>query len=441
MSFTVGMISLGCAKNLVDAEIMLGQLDRAGFRITNRPEEAHILIVNTCGFITPAKEESINQILEMARYKKNGCCRVLLAAGCLAQRYARELLAEMPELDGLMGTGAVPRVVDVVLRALAGQRVMAVGEPGYACDSPLPRLLATPGHTAYVKIAEGCSNRCAYCAIPAIRGPYRSRPMESIREEVVQLAARGVKEVVLVAQDTTWYGLDLYRERRLASLLRSLAGISGIHWIRLLYGHPDGFTGDLVDVLAAEEKVCRYIDLPLQHVSRPVLARMGRSGNGERFGQLIDGLRRAIPGLTLRTTFMVGFPGETDEDFRQLLDFVAAVRFERAGVFKFCPEEGTPAATMPRQVPEEVKEERYRRVMLLQQQISLEHNRSLVGRRVTVLVEGQRDHLYFGRREADAPEVDGKVFFTAGDKIIAPGDFVQVRISRAGEYDLMGELA
>ncbi len=441
MSYRIGMVSLGCAKNLVDTELMLGQLDRAGFIITPRPEEADVLIVNTCGFITPAKEESIDQILDLSQYKKTGHCRVLLVTGCLAQRYARELLDEMPEIDGVLGTGMVNRVVDVVRRALDGERVFAVGEPGFDYNADLPRIRTTGGHTAYVKIAEGCSNCCTYCAIPLIRGPYRSRTLESIQQEVAGLASDGVKEIILVAQDTTRYGLDIYGERKLAQLLRSLNGIAGIRWIRLLYGHPDGFTDELIDVFSSCDKICRYIDLPLQHASPAVLARMGRGGSASRLRQLINKLRLSIPGLTLRTTFMVGFPGEREEDFQQLLDFMRGVRFERAGVFKYCAEEGTPAATMTGQVPEEIKEERYHRAMALQQQISLEHNRSLIGSQQTVLVEGKKGGCYFGRTQADAPEIDGRVYFTAGNVALSPGDFVVVKITRIGEYDLMGELA
>ncbi|MGB9802867.1 MAG: 30S ribosomal protein S12 methylthiotransferase RimO [Desulfofundulus sp.] len=441
MSYRIGMVSLGCAKNLVDTELMLGQLAAAGFAITPHPEEADVLIVNTCGFITPAKEESIDQILEMAQYKREGRCRVLLVTGCLAQRYSGELMDEMPEVDGVLGTGMINRVVDVVRRTLAGERVVAVGEPGFDYDADLPRIRTTGGHTAYVKIAEGCSNCCTYCAIPSIRGAYRSRTMESILQEAKDLALNGVKEVVLVAQDTTRYGLDIYGERKLASLLCSLNDLPGIRWIRVLYAHPDGFTDELIDVFSSCDKVCRYIDLPLQHASPVVLARMGRGRSAFKLRELVSKLRRSISGLTLRTTFMVGFPGETEEDFRQLLDFMSEMRFERAGVFKFCPEEGTPAAAMTDQVPEEVKEERYHRAMALQQQISLEHNRSLVGSLVHVLVEGKKGTRYFGRTEADAPEIDGRVYFAGGRASLGPGDFAVVKITRAREYDLMGELA
>lgn len=440
MAYTVGVVSLGCAKNLVDSELMLGQLQKAGFVITPRAEEAAVLIVNTCGFITPAKEESINAILEMARYKQNGRCRVLLAAGCLAQRYGRELLAEMPELDGVLGTGAVPRVVDAVWRALAGERVAELGAPGYDYDGDLPRLQATPEYTAYVKIAEGCSNRCAFCAIPAIRGPYRSRRPEAVREEVAALAARGVKEVILVAQDTTRYGYDLYGEYRLAALLRSLAAVPGVAWLRLLYCYPDSITDELIAVLAEEGRICRYVDLPLQHINGRILTAMGRRSDGRTIRRLIARLRESIPGLTLRTSFIVGLPGEGEAEFEELLDFMQEIRFERAGIFKFSPEEGTRAAELPGQVPEEVKEERYHRAMALQQQISLEHNLSLVGKEVTVLVEGRRGGRYYGRTEGDAPEIDGRVFFTARGRELEAGRLVTVRVRRAGEYDLIGEL-
>ncbi|OAT86689.1 30S ribosomal protein S12 methylthiotransferase RimO [Desulfotomaculum copahuensis] len=440
MEQTVGVVSLGCAKNLVDSELILGQLQAAGFTVTPRAEEAAVLIVNTCGFITPAKEESVNTILELARFKTRGCCRVLLVAGCLAQRYGRELLAEMPEIDGVLGTGAVPRVADAVWRALSGEKVTFLGAPGYDYDTGLPRLQATPGYTAYVKIAEGCSHRCSFCAIPAIRGPYRSRSMEAVEAEVAALAAGGVKEVILVAQDTTSYGRDLYGDYRLASLLRRLAAVPGVAWLRLLYCHPDGVTDELITAMAEEEKICSYLDLPLQHINRRILGAMGRRGDGRYIRRLIERLRNRIPGLTLRTSLIVGFPGETEAEFQELLDFMQEVRFERAGIFKFCPEEGTHAAVLPGQLPEELKEERYHRAMAGQQKISLEHNLSLIGRKVEVLVEGRRKDRYYGRTRGDAPEVDGRVVFTGPDRGMASGSLVTVRVHRAGEYDLIGEL-
>ncbi|WP_027717541.1 30S ribosomal protein S12 methylthiotransferase RimO [Desulfovirgula thermocuniculi] len=441
MSLRVGMISLGCPKNLVDAEIMLGHLREAGFAITAHLEEAEVIIVNTCGFITPAKEESIEEILRLARYKEDGRCRVLLVAGCLAQRYPGELMEEMPEVDGLLGTGMIHQVARAVQRALAGERVLAVGDPGCSYEGAAPRLRATPRYTAYLKIAEGCSNCCTYCAIPLIRGPYRSRPLEDVVAEARKLAAEGAREIILVAQDTTRYGLDLYGQRSLPRLLKELTEVPGITWLRLMYCHPEGITEELIEVLSSSPKICRYIDLPLQHASPAVLERMGRGATAGRLREIIGQLREAIPGLVMRTTFMVGFPGEREEDFQQLCDFMREMRFERAGLFKYSAEEGTPAAALPDQVPEEVKEERYHRAMSLQRQISLAYHRSLVGTSRLVLVEGRRGRRYVGRSEGDAPEVDGRVIFSAHGSPLSPGEFVKVKITRAREYDLVGELA
>ncbi|HAP93446.1 MAG TPA: 30S ribosomal protein S12 methylthiotransferase RimO [Desulfotomaculum sp.] len=440
MSCLVGMVSLGCAKNLVDSEIMLGLLKEAGFVITTREEEAEVLIVNTCGFIQPAQEESIQNILKLARLKQVGRCRALLVAGCLSQRYGNQLLAELPEVDGLIGTGAVPGVADLVKRALAGERFCAVTRPFYEHTLDLPRLRATPYYTAYVKIAEGCSNHCAFCVIPVIRGAYRSRPMEFIEGEVRSLVNQGVKEIILVAQDTTRYGLDLYGEYRLAALLRRLAATYGLVWLRLLYCSVDHFTEELIHVLAEERKICRYLDIPVQHASDKILKRMNRRRGSAGIRRLISLLRTAVPGLVLRTTFLVGFPGEKDRHFEELLDFMAEVSFERAGVFKFYPEEGTLAASMPEQVPEEIKEDRFHRAMVLQQQISLKHNQSLIGKEITVLVEGKNNNVYYGRSEADAPEVDGRVYFTSQKRRPGVGEFVRVSITQAREYDLIGEL-
>lgn len=436
----VGMISLGCPKNLVDAEIMLGHLREAGFAITTQLEEAEVIIVNTCGFITPAKEESIEEILRLARYKEEGCCRVLLVAGCLAQRYPGELMEEMPEVDGLLGTGMIHQVVQAVQRALEGERVMAVGDPASSYGENMPRVRATPRYTAYLKIAEGCSNYCTYCAIPLIRGPYRSRPLEHVVAEARKLAAEGVREIILVAQDTTRYGLDIYGQRCLPRLLKELVEIPGLTWLRLMYCHPQGITEELLKALSSSPKICRYIDLPLQHASPAVLERMGRGATAARLGEIIRQLREAVPGVVVRTTFMVGFPGEREEDFQQLCDFMREMRFERVGLFKYSAEEGTPAASLPDQVPEEVKEERYHRAMSLQRQISLAYHRSLVGACLPVLVEGRRGRRYVGRSEADAPEVDGRVIFHAGGSPLSPGEFVKVKVTRAREYDLVGEL-
>ena len=442
MSLRVGVVSLGCAKNLVDTELMLGILSRAGYEITNREEAADVLIVNTCGFITTAKEEAIDTILELGRHKQTGSCRALVVAGCLAQRYASELLLEIPEIDGLLGTGEVSRVAEVVEQALLGSRVCLVGLPGHLPEPGQQRLRTTPSYMAYLKIAEGCENRCAYCAIPDIRGPYRSRSMNSLSDEVMDLAKSGVKEVILVAQDTTRYGLDLYGKPSLGALLRRFCRIEGPVWYRVLYCYPTGVDEDLIRILAEEDKICPYIDLPLQHASDNILHRMNRRGTRREITALIRKMRELVPRLTLRTTFLVGFPGETEDDFRQLLEFMEEISFQWVGVFAYSPEEGTPAAGLPGQVPEEVKQERLDRAMFLQQQISYRYNLSRVGSKVTVLVEGRQAGAkgwYFGRSKAEAPEIDGKVIFTSRLPL-SPGNLVQVSISGAKQYDITGEL-
>jgi ribosomal protein S12 methylthiotransferase len=438
----VGLVSLGCAKNLVDSEIMLGLLKEAGFQITGREEEAEALIVNTCSFIEPAQEESIKNILELSRYKKSGSCRVLLVCGCMPQRYGRLLLEEFPEVDGFFGTGSVPYVAGLVRRALDGERFCEITGQQYEITSSLPRLRATPPHTAYLKIAEGCSNRCAFCIIPAIRGHYRSRTIESIEEEAKLLTVQGAKEIILIAQDTSSYGIDLYGKYQLADLLKRLAKIPDLFWLRLMYCSVDHFTVELIETLAGEPKICRYLDIPIQHASDEILLRMNRRQKISHIKKLISELRAAIPGLVLRTTFMVGFPGESEQNFEELIGFMKEMSFERAGVFKFYPEEGTPAMRMAGQVPEEIKEERYHRAMTLQRDISLKHNQSLVGGKITVLVDGKdkKSNLYFGRSEADSPEVDGKVYFTARAPRPRAGDFVNVLATRAFEYDILGKL-
>ncbi len=440
LPYQIGLVSLGCPKNLVDSEIMLGQLQKAGFSITGREKEADILIVNTCAFILPAVKESLQNIFELARLKEKGKCRLLLVAGCLAQRYGEQLRKELPEVDGFLGTGAVPYVAELVKRALAGEKVYAVGEPFYEHSADSPRLLATPPPTAYVKIAEGCSNRCAFCVIPAIRGRYRSRTMESIEKEVSSLVQSGRKEIILVAQETTRYGLDLYGRYMLPELIRRLDAVPGLVWLRLLYCSPDHFPEELVEVLAEAKKCCRYLDIPVQHASNEILKKMNRRKGINEIRRLLVQLRERIPGLVLRTTLLVGFPGEQETHFEELLDFMREMSFERAGVFKFYPEEGTPAASLPGQVPEEVKEERYHRAMALQRIISFRHHQRKVGKKLTVLVEGKAGAFFYGRTEGDAPEIDGKVYFPANG-YLAPGEFVPVLIKEAKEYDLIGELA
>lgn len=436
----VGLVSLGCPKNLVDSEVMLSLLVKEGFLITAREEEADILIVNTCAFISPAVRESLENILDLARLKREGKCRLLLVAGCLVQRYGKALLQELPEVDGLLGTGAVLKAGELVKKALQGERVFAVGSPSCAYTAGLRSVLATPPYTAYVKIADGCSNRCSFCAIPGIRGPFRSRPLEDIVEEVSLLALRGVKEVILVAQDTTRYGVDLYGRSRLPELLERLDEVPRLDWVRVLYCSPDSFSRELTATLAGLKKWCRYLDIPVQHASDEILRRMNRRRGKEEIKRLIFQLREEVPDIYLRTTFLVGFPGEEEEHFQELLRFMEEMAFERAGVFMYYPEEGTPAARFSGQVPEETKKERYQRAMTLQKDISRRKSRHKIGKKVKVLVEGKNERYYFGRTEGDAPDIDGKVFFTAG-RVLRPGDIVSVLVKEAGEYDLTGELA
>ena len=443
MTLKVGIVSLGCVKNLVDTEVMLGCLKRAGFSITNREVEADILVVNTCGFITDAKEESINTILEIAQMKAVGHCRALLVAGCLAQRYAYELMEEMPEIDGILGVSRIYQIVPIINRVLSGERVLEVGAPEYAFGE-MPRVLATPPYTAYVKIAEGCDNKCAYCAIPSIRGSFISRNMESITKETAGLVSGGVKEVILIAQDTTKYGYDIYGMFSLSNLIKELVHINGLEWIRLLYCYPNKFTSELIEVLASEKKVCRYLDIPLQHASDSILQSMNRGGTAEQNRQLIERLRLAVPGVALRTSFIVGFPGETEADFQTLLDFMQEVRFDKVGIFTYSLEEATPAATFANQIPEEIKQERYQRAMLLQQKISLENNGRKKGSIISVLIEGKakdkvEKNIYIGRSEFDAPDIDGKVLVSSPIELVT-GQIVPVLVKSAYEYDLIGEL-
>ncbi|NPV52885.1 MAG: 30S ribosomal protein S12 methylthiotransferase RimO [Firmicutes bacterium] len=437
----VGIVSLGCAKNLVDAEIMLGLLKEAGYDIVADEQEADVLIVNTCGFIEPAKEEAIDTILDLAAWKERGNCRVLVVTGCLSQRYGRELLDEMPEVDAVVGTGEFNRIAGIVERVLAGERVFAVGVPEFIYDHRMPRLLSTPGHVAYLKIAEGCENRCSYCVIPAIRGRFRSRPVESIIEEARVLVGGGARELILIAQDTTRYGLDLYGRPSLAHLLRALVKIDGLTWARFLYTHPTGFTDELIETVAVESKICSYIDIPLQHIDEEILRRMNRRPGPREIEELIARLKRDIPDVTIRSSFIVGFPGETEAAFSRLLDFIRDVRLDRIGVFKYSPEEGTPAARMPGSVPEDVKGARYRRVMELARRISREKNEEKVGRVLDVLIDGrapESELLTVGRSQAEAPEVDGVIYI--GNDHPPVGAMRRVKITQAGDYDLVGEV-
>lgn len=436
-----GFVSLGCSKNLVDTEMMLGILREHGIELTPEPAEADILIVNTCAFIESAKEESITTILNMAEYKESGRCRSLIVAGCLGQRYGQELLDDMPEADAIIGTGAWNRIMEAVEESLKGHRVVIAGEDKLLYDEHTPRITTTPAYTAYVKIAEGCNNRCAFCAIPYIRGAYRSRPIEDIRDEVVNLAARGVKEIILIAQDTTEYGRDLYGEPQLAKLLRTLCTVEGVHWIRTLYSYPTYFSDELIETIASEPKLVKYVDLPMQHAHDEVLRRMHRPDTQASMCALIEKLRTRIPGVTIRSTFIVGFPGETDAQYQTLRNFLEEMRLDKVGVFTYSREEGTPAYDMPNQVPEDVMQERYHDLMSLQCKISEELNHELEGRELEVLVEGRDEeqaNIAVGRSYREAPDVDGQVYIE-GDADSQIGDLVRVRVLQGFTYDVVGE--
>ena len=431
----VGLVSLGCPKNLVDSEYMLGILQKDGYTVTNDERSADLLIINTCAFIDEAKEESVNTILELARLKQDGACRAILVTGCLAQRFPRELAEEIPEIDGLIGTGDVSAISAAAAEVLSGGKVRKIGRPGYLPETTTPRLQSTPKYSAYLKIAEGCDNRCTYCVIPDIRGPYKSRRMEDLIQESAALADAGVRELILVAQDTTRYGQDIFGRPSLPELLKQLSPIEGIAWLRLMYTYPTLIDDRLIEVIANEEKVCRYLDLPLQHVSARILEKMNRPKDNGQIVKLVEKLRDAIPGVALRTTFITGFPGESEAEFAELLQFVRQVEFDRVGVFVYSREENTPAASLPDQVAEEIKLERQKQVMALQQEISLKKNRARIGDTINVLMEGPQE----GRGEGDAPEIDCKVFVEAGRTLMS-GEFVRVKITGASEYDLTGEL-
>lgn len=436
-----GFISLGCAKNLVDTEVMLGVLNDRGIEITGDPQEADIIIINTCSFIDSAKEESITTILQMAALKDNAKCRGIIVAGCLGQRYKEELLDELSEVDAIIGTSAWHRIGEAVDAVLRGERVLLIDENNTIYDDKTPRISTTPFYSAYVKVAEGCSNCCSYCVIPHIRGKFRSRTIESIVAEVERLTASGVKEINLIAQDTTSYGRDLYGKPVLAELLRKLVKIEGVLWIRLLYCYPKYFTDELIQLIAEEPKICKYIDLPLQHADDEILKAMHRRDSSRDIEILLSKLRENIPGVVIRTSFIVGFPGETEKHYRSLRNFVEKQKFERVGVFTYSQEESTIAATMPDQVSDEIKEERYHDLMSLQCQISEELNRDMEGKVLEVLVEGldsEQPNVSYGRSYREAPDVDGYIYIenAAGVK---PGDLIKVRVIQGYTYDLLAE--
>jgi len=434
-------VSLGCDKNLVDTEMMLGKLLAKGYEFTDDETEADIVVVNTCCFIGDAKEESINALLEMAELRKSGQLKVLVAAGCLAQRYKEEIQEEIPEVDAIVGTTAIDSIVEAIDEVLEGR-----GQNHYADLNAKPltgvnRVMTTGGHFAYLKIAEGCNKHCTYCIIPKVRGDFRSVPMESLVQEAKELAEKGVKELILVAQETTLYGIDLYGKKSLPELLRKLAQVSGIFWIRILYCYPEEITDELIQTIKEEPKVCKYLDIPIQHASDAVLKRMGRRTKQKQLREMIEKLRREIPEICLRTTLITGFPGETEEDHEELMQFVDEMEFERLGVFTYSQEEDTPAAIMPDQIPEEVKEERQAEIMELQQAIAFEKAEDMVGKVLTVMVEGKiaEEDAYVARTYRDAPNVDGYLFVNTGANLMT-GDLVKVLVTDSNEYDLIGEI-
>ena len=442
MAYTVGMVSLGCAKNQVDGEVLMASLKNAGFLTVDDAALADIAIVNTCGFIESAKRESIEEILELAALKKEGKIKKLVITGCLSERYQKEMHQELPEADAVLGIGANGDIAPLLTKMMEENTYVE----SFPDKSRMPlcgdRELTTPSYFAYVKIAEGCDNRCSYCAIPLIRGGYRSRTMESIEEECKSLVANGAKELVLIAQDTSRYGIDLYGEYSLAKLMRRLCRIDGLRWLRVLYCYPDSITDELLDTMAQEEKIVKYIDLPLQHASGPILKAMNRRGDRQSLTALMNKIRERVPGVVLRTTLITGFPGETEEDFTELAEFVKDVKFQRLGCFAYSQEEGTPAAELPGQLDEEVKAHRAELIMDRQMEIMERQGMELIGKTLEVLVEGYDRYAecWFGRSWRDAPDVDGKIFFTTGGKRPRLGSFVQVMVEDCMDCDLTGRL-
>lgn len=436
---TIGMISLGCPKNQVDAELMLDKLARAGFAISGDIEGCDAVIVNTCGFIEAAKVEAIENILDMAEYKKSGDIQKLIVTGCLSERYQYDIRKEMPEVDAVVGIGENANIVQIVDEVLGGDLVEA-----FADKELLPltggRILTTPDYWAYLKIGDGCSNNCAFCAIPEIRGKFRSRSIEDIVDEAKTLAAQGVKEVVLISQDTSLYGRDLYKENKLPELLTAISEVGGIEWIRFLYCYPERIGDELLDVMATNPKVCHYLDIPLQHADKSVLRSMHRPGDRETFENLIKKIREKVPDMVIRTTVMTGFPGETDEQFEELAEFVKAMKFDNLGCFAFSPEEGTVAAEREDQIDEEVKVHRQDLIMQLQHDIVLENNKKFLGKTLKVLVDGYNsyDDTYVGRFYGQVPDIDGTVLFTSPRELM-PGEFVDVTVLGFDEYDLTGK--
>lgn len=438
----VSMVSLGCPKNLVDAEVMLGVLSQQQYEITTDEKDADVIIVNTCSFIKEAKQESIDAILDLAERKHDGRCHTLIVSGCLPQRYQEELAKELPEVDIFIGTGDYPRIAEILAeKSGTDVQLRYIGDPDFIYDETLPRLNSSPAWYSYLKIGEGCSNCCSYCIIPQLRGAYRSRPLEALVAEAQRLADRGVKEINVISQDITRYGSDMQDGTTLETLVKRLAAIEGIRWIRLLYAYPDGISDSLIGLIRDEPKVCKYLDIPIQHISDPVLKAMKRRSSEQQIRDLVAKLRSEIPGIALRTSLIVGFPGETLDDFNKLTQFVEQTQFDRLGVFCYSKEEGTPAAELPEQVTERVKRERYRKLMRAQARLSFRHNRTLIGKTEQVIVEGYSEEtelLLKGRSSRQAPDIDGQVYITSGNANV--GDIVNLKITDSSDYDLIGEM-
>ncbi len=435
------LISLGCDKNLVDAEVMLGIVAKKGYTMTDDESEADIIVINTCCFINDAKEESVNTILEMAENKKAGTCKVLIVTGCLAQRYKKEIIDEIEEVDAVLGTTAFDKIAEAIDEALKGQHLLDFQSIDRLPETETKRVVTTGGHYAFLKIAEGCDKHCTYCIIPKVRGKYRSVPMEQLAEEAQELADQGVKELILVAQETTLYGIDLYGKKSLPELLRKLCRIEGLYWIRVQYCYPEEITDELIEVIRTEDKICNYLDIPIQHANNEILRRMGRRTTKEDIVAIVKKLRQEIPDMALRTTLIAGFPGETQEQHEEVLDFVDEMEFDRLGVFAYSPEEDTPAAVMDGQIPEQVKEQRRDEIMALQQDVAFDLAERCVGCDMLVMIEGKvaDENAYVGRTYKDAPNVDGYMFINSGELLMS-GDFVKAKVTGALEYDLIGEI-
>ena len=435
-------ISLGCDKNLADSEEMLGLLTGKGHEIVDSEEEAEVIVINTCCFIHDAKEESVENILEMAEYKKAGTCKVLIVTGCMAQRYKEEIIQEIPEVDAVLGTTSYMDILKAIDEACEGRHFQEFRDINELPEDSGRRVLTTGGHYGYLKIAEGCDKHCTYCIIPSLRGRFRSVPQERLIAQAEHMAEQGVKELILVAQETTMYGTDLYGKKTLHLLMKELCKIKGIRWIRVLYCYPEEIYDELIQVMKEEKKICHYLDLPIQHASDRILKRMGRRTTRAQLTATIEKLRKEIPDIVLRTTLITGFPGETEEDHQELMEFVDEMEFDRLGAFTYSPEEGTPAETMEGQIPEEVKEERRDEIMELQQEISLEKGNDRIGQELLVMIEGKvsGESAYIARTYGDAPKVDGYIFVQTGE-LLMTGDFAKVRVTGALEYDLIGELA